>query len=111
LGAVEVIVAATKGTFLIPLVPLGYVYLIQRYFRKTLTESTVLQTPRSLLISLKRPPARRLFVRMENRILSSIFWKPKHIQYVGSIDNPMAWTSQYSHGCICWRSCCRDSVL
>merc|ERR1712137_351568 len=39
LGAIGAIVAATKGTFLVPLVPIGYVYfLIQKYFRKTSTE-------------------------------------------------------------------------
>ena len=39
LGAVGAIVAATKGTFLGPLVPLGYLYyLIQKWFRKTSTE-------------------------------------------------------------------------
>jgi ATP-binding cassette subfamily C (CFTR/MRP) protein 1 len=39
LGAIGAIVAATKGTFLVPLVPLGYIYfLVQRWFRKTSTE-------------------------------------------------------------------------
>lgn len=39
LGAVGAMVAATKGTFLVPLVPIGYVYyLIQKWFRKTSTE-------------------------------------------------------------------------
>lgn len=39
LGALGAILVATKGTFLIPLVPLGYVYfLIQKWFRKTSTE-------------------------------------------------------------------------
>jgi ATP-binding cassette subfamily C (CFTR/MRP) protein 1 len=39
LGAIGAIVAATEGTFLVPLVPLGYIYfLVQRWFRKTSTE-------------------------------------------------------------------------
>jgi ATP-binding cassette subfamily C (CFTR/MRP) protein 1 len=39
LGAIGAIVAATKGTFIVPLIPLGYVYyLAQRWFRKTSTE-------------------------------------------------------------------------
>merc|ERR1712232_1242200 len=39
LGAVGAIVAATKGTFLVPLMPIGYVYyIIQKWFRKTSTE-------------------------------------------------------------------------
>ena len=39
LGALGAIVAATKGTFLIALIPLGYTYyLIQKWFRKTSTE-------------------------------------------------------------------------
>ena len=39
MGAIGAIVAATKGTFLVPLVPLGYIYfLVQRWFRKTSTE-------------------------------------------------------------------------
>ena len=39
LGAVGAIIAATKGTFLVPMVPLGFVYyLIQGWFRKTSTE-------------------------------------------------------------------------
>lgn len=39
LGAISAIVAATKGTFIIPLVPIGYAYyVIQRWFRKTSTE-------------------------------------------------------------------------
>lgn len=39
LGALGAIVAATKGTFLIPLVPLGFMYyVIQKWFRKTSTE-------------------------------------------------------------------------
>ena len=39
LGAIGAIVAATKGTFLIPLVPLGYMYyLVQKWFRKSSTE-------------------------------------------------------------------------
>jgi len=39
LGAVSAIIAATKGAFLIPMIPLGYVYyLIQGWFRKTSTE-------------------------------------------------------------------------
>jgi ABC-type multidrug transport system fused ATPase/permease subunit len=39
LGAIAAMVAATKGTFLVPLVPLGYVYfLVQKWFRKTSTE-------------------------------------------------------------------------
>jgi ABC-type multidrug transport system fused ATPase/permease subunit len=39
LGAVAAMVAATKGTFLVPLIPLGYVYyLVQKWFRKTSTE-------------------------------------------------------------------------
>ena len=38
-GAIAAIIVATKGTFLVPLVPLGYVYyLIQKWFRKTSTE-------------------------------------------------------------------------
>jgi ATP-binding cassette subfamily C (CFTR/MRP) protein 1 len=50
LGAVGAIIAATKGTFLIPLVPLGYVYyLIQKWFRKTSTElqrvTSILNSP------------------------------------------------------------------
>jgi ATP-binding cassette subfamily C (CFTR/MRP) protein 1 len=39
LGAVGAMVAATKGTFLIPLLPLGYIYwMVQKWFRKTSTE-------------------------------------------------------------------------
>ena len=39
LGAVGAIVVATNGTFLGPLLPLGYIYyLIQKWFRKTSTE-------------------------------------------------------------------------
>ncbi|GKZ00646.1 hypothetical protein MPSEU_001016800 [Mayamaea pseudoterrestris] len=39
LGAVAAMVAATKGTFLVPLIPIGYLYyLIQKWFRKTSTE-------------------------------------------------------------------------
>lgn len=39
LGALGAIVAATKGTFLIALIPLGYTYnVIQKWFRKTSTE-------------------------------------------------------------------------
>lgn len=38
-GAIAAIIVATKGTFLVPLVPLGYAYyLIQKWFRKTSTE-------------------------------------------------------------------------
>lgn len=39
LGALGAIVAATKGTFLIALIPLGYTYnVVQKWFRKTSTE-------------------------------------------------------------------------
>ena len=39
LGAIGAIVAATKGTFLIALIPMGYFYyLIQKWFRRTSTE-------------------------------------------------------------------------
>lgn len=39
LGAIGAICAATKGTFLIPLLPIGYVYyIVQKWFRKTSTE-------------------------------------------------------------------------
>eukprot|EP00542_Grammatophora_oceanica_P015908 CAMPEP_0194036992 /NCGR_PEP_ID=MMETSP0009_2-20130614/9365_1 /TAXON_ID=210454 /ORGANISM="Grammatophora oceanica, Strain CCMP 410" /LENGTH=1435 /DNA_ID=CAMNT_0038678979 /DNA_START=134 /DNA_END=4441 /DNA_ORIENTATION=+ len=39
LGAVGAIVAGTKGTFLVPLVPIGWLYwMIQKWFRKTSTE-------------------------------------------------------------------------
>ncbi len=39
LGALTAIVVATKGTFLVPLIPLGYMYyLVQKWFRKTSTE-------------------------------------------------------------------------
>merc|ERR1712238_578341 len=39
LGALGAIIAATKGTFLGPLLPLGYIYyIIQKWFRKTSTE-------------------------------------------------------------------------
>lgn len=39
LGAIGAMVAATKGTFLAPLLPIGYVYYqIQKWFRKTSTE-------------------------------------------------------------------------
>jgi len=38
-GALGAIVVATKGTFIVPLIPLGYCYwLVQRWFRKTSTE-------------------------------------------------------------------------
>eukprot|EP01083_Nonionella_stella_P135027 410745_1 len=38
-GALGAIVAATKGTFLIPLIPISYMYwIIQKWFRKTSTE-------------------------------------------------------------------------
>lgn len=39
LGAVGAIIGATKGTFLVPLVPIGFFYYyIQKWFRKTSTE-------------------------------------------------------------------------
>jgi len=39
LGAIGAIIVATKGTFIVPLIPLGYVYyLVQKWFRKTSTE-------------------------------------------------------------------------
>lgn len=39
LGAVSAIVAATKGTLLVPLLPIGYLnYVIQKWFRKSSTE-------------------------------------------------------------------------
>jgi ATP-binding cassette subfamily C (CFTR/MRP) protein 1 len=39
LGAIGAIIAATNGTFLVPLIPIGYLYyLIQKWFRKTSTE-------------------------------------------------------------------------
>lgn len=39
LGAIAAIIAATKGTFLVPLIPIGYIYyVIQKWFRKTSTE-------------------------------------------------------------------------
>jgi len=39
LGALTAIIVATKGTFLIPLMPLSYIYyLVQKWFRKTSTE-------------------------------------------------------------------------
>lgn len=39
LGAIGAICAATKGTFLIPLIPIGYLYyVVQKWFRKTSTE-------------------------------------------------------------------------
>eukprot|EP00934_Nitzschia_sp_Nitz4_P008776 Nitzschia sp. Nitz4//scaffold175_size95217//10753//15087//NITZ4_004718-RA/size95217-processed-gene-0.45-mRNA-1//1//CDS//3329538924//8766//frame0 len=39
LGAVGAIIASTKGTFLVPLVPISYAYyLIQKWFRKSSTE-------------------------------------------------------------------------
>lgn len=39
LGAIAAISASTKGTFLVPLIPLGYIfYLIQKWYRKTSTE-------------------------------------------------------------------------
>jgi ATP-binding cassette subfamily C (CFTR/MRP) protein 1 len=39
LGAVAAIVAATKGTLLVPLLPIGYLnYVIQKWFRKSSTE-------------------------------------------------------------------------
>jgi ATP-binding cassette subfamily C (CFTR/MRP) protein 1 len=38
-GALGAILVATKGTFIIPLIPLGFVYyLVQKWFRKTSTE-------------------------------------------------------------------------
>jgi len=38
-GALGAIVAATKGTILVPLIPIGYIYwVIQKWFRKTSTE-------------------------------------------------------------------------
>ena len=49
LGALGAIVAATKGTFLIALIPMGYFYyLIQKWFRRTSTE---LQRVTSISIS------------------------------------------------------------
>jgi ATP-binding cassette subfamily C (CFTR/MRP) protein 1 len=39
LGALGAILVATKGTFIVPLIPLGYIYyLVQKWFRKTSTE-------------------------------------------------------------------------
>ena len=39
LGAFGAIVAATKGTFLVALIPIGFLYyMIQKWFRKTSTE-------------------------------------------------------------------------
>lgn len=39
LGAIAAMVAATKGTFLVALLPVGYIYyLVQKWFRKTSTE-------------------------------------------------------------------------
>lgn len=39
LGAIAAIIVSTKGTFLVPLVPLGYIYyVVQKWFRKTSTE-------------------------------------------------------------------------
>ena len=39
LGAVVAIIVSTKGSFLIPLMPLGYMYyLVQKWFRRTSTE-------------------------------------------------------------------------
>jgi len=39
MGAIGAISAATKGTFLIPLIPIGYLYyIVQKWFRKTSTE-------------------------------------------------------------------------
>ena len=39
LGAVAAIVAATKGTLLVPLLPIGYLnYVVQKWFRKSSTE-------------------------------------------------------------------------
>jgi len=39
LGSVGAIIGATKGTFLVPLVPIGFFYyFIQKWFRKTSTE-------------------------------------------------------------------------
>lgn len=39
LGALAAMIAATKGTFIVPMIPLGYLYfLIQKWFRKTSTE-------------------------------------------------------------------------
>ena len=39
LGSLGAIVAATKGTFMLPLFPIGYIYwIIQKWFRKTSTE-------------------------------------------------------------------------
>ena len=38
LGAIGAICAATKGTFLVPLIPIGYLYyIVQKWFRKTST--------------------------------------------------------------------------
>lgn len=49
LGAIGAIVAATKGTFLVALIPMGYIYyLIQKWFRRTSTE---LQRVTSISIS------------------------------------------------------------
>jgi ATP-binding cassette subfamily C (CFTR/MRP) protein 1 len=50
LGAMVAIIVATKGTFLIPLIPMGYAYyLIQKWFRKTSTElqrvTSILNSP------------------------------------------------------------------
>ena len=39
LGAIGAIITATKGTFLVPLIPIGYLYwIVQKWFRKTSTE-------------------------------------------------------------------------
>lgn len=39
LGAIAAIIVSTKGTFLVPLVPLGYMYyVVQKWFRKSSTE-------------------------------------------------------------------------
>jgi ABC-type multidrug transport system fused ATPase/permease subunit len=39
LGAIAAMIAATKGTFLVPMIPISYLYyLIQKWFRKTSTE-------------------------------------------------------------------------
>lgn len=50
LGALGAIIAATKGTFLIPLIPLGWIYYkIQGWFRKSSTElqrvTSILNSP------------------------------------------------------------------
>lgn len=39
LGAIGAIIVSTKGTFIVPLIPLGYMYyIVQKWFRKTSTE-------------------------------------------------------------------------